>query len=128
MFIDGGSFNGDGFDDDDDEDDFDDEEEDEDGDVDLLPEFANDNAKNIHAENKQIKELLEKVEIDAVETKNRYVLYIYIIFIFSFTVLNEYILQKLKLKLSFNFKKKIYLYIFKYNKTIKIDLRLWKSI
>jgi hypothetical protein len=41
--------------------------------VDVLPEFANDIAKNIHSENKQLKELLEKVEVDARETKNRYI-------------------------------------------------------
>jgi chromosome segregation ATPase len=56
---------------DEDEDDEDEEEEDEDEEIDKLPEFANDEAKALHNENKQLKELLEKVDTDVTETKHR---------------------------------------------------------
>ena len=58
--------------DEDDEDEEDEEEDDdEDDDVDQLPEFANDEAKALHQENKKLKELQEKLDADTNETKHR---------------------------------------------------------
>jgi hypothetical protein len=48
------------------------DEEDEDGDVDVLPDFANEKARERHAEIKVHKSKLDTASSDLVETKTRY--------------------------------------------------------